>query len=62
MTRPAHQPSNQPGWSDGEGVLDDVGANGGRRGFKETEEEGGGGVLPSNTLALMVRTALTFNH
>lgn len=71
MTSSAHQPSNQPGWVRG---IDDEGANGREEGEGRLRERGirrdrggrgertGKGVLPSNMLALMAWTALTFNH
>lgn len=77
MTRSAHQPSNQPGMSKGggggmEGEGDDDEAK--QRERKERERgirrdrggerrvRAGKSVLPSNKLALMAWTALTFNH
>ncbi len=68
MTRSAHQPSNQPGQGGVE--ADDEGAKG-ERGRRRERARGlrrdrggkaGKGVLPSKLLALMARTALTFNH
>lgn len=72
MTSSAHQPSNQPGWMGG--GVDDEGANRreegkGRLRERRIRRDRGGrgervgkGVLPSNMLALMAWTALTFNH
>lgn len=64
MTRSAHQPSNQPGLAGGRrGEERRRRERAERRKKEEREREGADeSVLPSNTLALMAPTALTFNH